>query len=310
MKQKDNRTPESVQYFDYNDDKTPINNPIFDYIYSRTEFKIKNSLPYVFSIILGVFLLTGKPWWLPKNCLKSIGIVFLFIGIFLLILGIIMIGYLIYFRSVKKLNILSVEMKKTIRYIFKNCCDIKNHKSKSKKYNEKIINILCGKIITYFKILKRSNDDGVGVAIRLAVYDKSNKIVFKTYTRSNLDAAREFESQDIPIDQGIPNYLNKKANSGFFIYNNIDKAHEEGTYFKTKNDRNHPKEIKSLIVVPLTYKGEAKILGLLYITSSEYNYFDKKDKSHLEAFADLTSMAIDFLQISVNTINKEIENEN
>ena len=218
MKQKDNKTPGSVQYVSYDDNKIPVNNPILNYIYNHTEFKLGNLFPYGFSLLLGLVLSTGKPWWLLKFDLKSkyIGIAFLLFGILILILAIIMIGYLIYFRSVKKLNMLSVEMKEIVRHIFKECFGTKKHKAK-----EEIINTVCRKIISYFRILKRSNNtDKVGAAIRLAVCDKSNKIEFKTYTRSNLNSGRELTSQGIPADQGIPNYFSIKNGSGFLVFNN------------------------------------------------------------------------------------------
>ena len=213
--------------------------------------------------MLGAVLLTGKPWWLFNFELKYIGNDFLLFGIIILILAVIMSGYFIYFRSVRKLNILSLEMKKIIRYISKECSDTKKHESEVKK---EMINTICGKIINYFKILKRSSDtDKVGSAIRLAVCDKPDKIEFKTYTRSNLNSGREHTSQGIPADKGIPNFFSIKGNSGVLIFNDMDKAHEDGVYLRTKNDEIYKGEIKSLIVIPLIHKENAKIIGLLYI---------------------------------------------
>ena len=48
MKQKNKKMPESVEYASYDDNKIPVNNPILNYIYNHTEFKLKKLSPYLF----------------------------------------------------------------------------------------------------------------------------------------------------------------------------------------------------------------------------------------------------------------------
>jgi GAF domain-containing protein len=57
------------------------------------------------------------------------------------------------------------------------------------------------------------------------------------------------------------------------------------------------------MVAPLMDLEKKEMIGLLYLTSPEKYYFDKRDLIHLEGFAELVAMAIIQPVHSLNNIS-------
>jgi GAF domain-containing protein len=254
---------------------------------------IKIAIP---SLFFGVFLTTGAPWWLkiitPSNFSISIEIWQLALGLILMIISGLSWVAFVYNRSQKKHFELTKLYHEIIHYV-------RDEYSKPTVGSDpedinlaRISAILCEKVKNYFGILKRS--DILGAAIRVVIDQGDGVLGFKTIGRANLSQPRAASSENLPFNRGVSMQFQRHHCQGVLIYNDIEKAIKEGVFHETKNEKNDvlKKEIQSLIVAPLTIYGENAIIGLLYVTSRQTNYFSSRDVNHIEGLADIVSIAI------------------
>jgi hypothetical protein len=136
----------------------------------------------------------------------------------------------IYFRDQRKI----FNITKKYNDVVYNVC--KTRKVKTLASLESVIGELCRNACKYFQVLKRS--DKIGSAIRIAIKNKENKIVYKTFGRSNLSEDRAKTSQDISENDGIPNYFRFKKYRGVLIYNDIEGAINQKLFLETENEKN------------------------------------------------------------------------
>jgi hypothetical protein len=166
----------------------------------------------IITITASVIFTTGAPWWLQiffnVNKLRIISLI-IFLFSVISIVGTILF---VYFRNQGKIFDTTKEYNNIIHYICNNYCKTLDEKILSKgkiSINlESVIKKLCEYVCKYFQKLKRS--DKIGTAVRIAVRDKKNEIMFKTFGRSNLSEDRAETSQNIPLGNGIPGFFKSK----------------------------------------------------------------------------------------------------
>ncbi|HEX5355272.1 MAG TPA: hypothetical protein VFW93_03580, partial [Aquabacterium sp.] len=160
---------------------------------------------------------------------------------------------------------------------------------------ESLLNEVVENVAAHFRLL--TGDNSVCAAIRLARYDvEQQSIVYRTYARSKgLNPKRKKNSEDIPVSQGIPRYLREKNESrGILIYNDLDEAEKMGLFQKTKNDRDFPDDIRTLMVAPMNaWSGaEESMLGILYVSSRKKGVFGAILVDSMLFAADVTASAV------------------
>lgn len=171
-----------------------------------------------------------------------------------------------------------------------------------------MVNQAVENIAEYFRL--QTGDNTISVAIRLTSEDPETKeVMYRTYTRSKgLNPQREKTTESIPSSVGIPKYLSGNGSTGVLIYNDLNDAATNRTYYRTENDVAYPDDIKTMMVAPLNgWSGdEESMIGLLYVCSRNRNVFGPIYVDAIGFCADLLATTIsNSLCIAMEKLEKQ-----
>ena len=165
-----------------------------------------------------------------------------------------------------------------------------------------------GCIAAFFR--ERTNDTTLNCAIRIARTGSDGRKFYWTVKRSEgLHASREDNSEEIPVDRGLPAALLQVDKRGVYLIDRIDKAIELGIWMPTNNDKLN--DIKKVMAVPVIgWEGADKraLIGILYIVSSRIP-FHRKDVDAARAVADLLGFAYTVIAESRNLAVAAVQSE-
>jgi|GEM_PF-1628802 len=256
-----------------------------------------------------IALMTSAPWWWPSSIPDTIAIntTAAFVAV-ALVTGLLSTGGFLYLRRrVKRSLEIKGQLHELAHYL-------RDHETRMFKKAE-LKNIdreevvlasfcehmdrICEYTREYFKSLTR--DSTISCAIRVAVEvdgdDGGQRYVYKTLGRSHgLSQDRQYTTEDIPANRGIPRFLHDHDCKGILQYNDIEAAAKIGAFQLTGNEEKYPDEIVTMMVGPTNgWDGKRQsMLGLLYVTSRSERVFSRKHVDCVRFLADTIAESLAF----------------